>query len=197
VRNIYNSSAVDVLSGIYSKLECDLYLIGDVLAADFILAKAERTALFGGGRAFAPANGTNTFDAVGAGRITKSSAKYFIFFASQWSTRGAAVRALSARNSNISHTSRAVWGADATANSMEALVALGVPESAPFLATVTAVYLASTSSISIGFVAISTIVTELLIFRAVLPADRANSRVSSFARFEAKCSILLFTRGTS
>lgn len=80
---------------------------------------------------------------------------------------------------------------------MEALVALGVPEGAPLLAAVSAVYLASTSAVGIGFVAVSTIVTELLLFRAVLPADWADSGVSSFARFEAKGTILLFTRSAS
>lgn len=60
MRNINDGSGADVLSGICSKLEGNLYLVGNVLAADLILAQAERTALFGGIRAFAPANGTNT-----------------------------------------------------------------------------------------------------------------------------------------
>jgi hypothetical protein len=197
VRNINYCSSVDVLSGIYSKLEGNLYLVGNVLAAYLILAQAERTAFLGGWRAFAPANRTNTFGLVSAGRITKSSAKYFFFFASQRSSGGTAVRALSARNANIRHASGAVWRADATANSMEALVAPRVPKGAPLLAAVAAVYLASTSAIGIGFVAISTIVTELLLMRAVLPADWADSRVSSFARVEAKGTILLFTRSAS
>lgn len=80
---------------------------------------------------------------------------------------------------------------------MEALVAPRVPKGAPLLAAVAAVYLASTSAIGIWFVAISTIVTELLLMRAVLPADWADSRVSSFARVEAKGTILLFTRSAS
>ena len=76
-------------------------------AADFNVAKAERTALFGGGIAFAPVNGPK-YSTPLAGRITKSSANEFIFFESHESTRSAAVRALSTRNSNIIHASRAV-----------------------------------------------------------------------------------------
>ena len=80
---------------------------------------------------------------------------------------------------------------------MEALVALGYHK-IPIYATVHILVLRYHLFISIEFVAESTIVvTELLIYRAILPTDRANFRVSGFAMFKEKCSILLFTRGTS
>ena len=79
---------------------------------------------------------------------------------------------------------------------MEALVALGVVEVTPLLATWAAlVNLTSTSAIGIRLVAVGSIVTEFRIVWAVLPANGTDSREAFLAVIEAKSSILLLTGG--
>ena len=114
-----------------------------------------------------------------------------ILVTGQGSARCTAVRVFGARDANISHALGAVWGADAAANIMEAVVALGVPEGAPLLTSSTLVNLASTATIGVRLVAVCTIVTELSVVRAVLPADWANTTVAALAVRVAKSTILL------
>ena len=64
---------------------------------------------------------------------------------------------------------------------MEIIVAFGIPEGTPFLASSAFVHLASTSAISIRLVAVVAIITEALISWAVLPADGSKSRVAILA----------------
>jgi hypothetical protein len=101
------------------------------------------------------------------------------------------VGALSAGNADIGHTSRAVRGADAAADIMEVIVALGVPKDAKLLAAFALMYLSSASTVGIGLVAVSTIVTEFAVMGAVLPADRADSLEAILAVVETKGAILL------
>ena len=74
---------------------------------------------------------------------------------------------------------------------MEVIVALGEPVVAFLLAIGTLMHLTCSSAVSIGLVAVSTIITESSIMRAVLPADRTHTRVSFLAEWVAECSILL------
>ena len=60
-------------------------------------------------------------------------------------------------------------------------MAFGIPKRSPFLTSSAFMDLASTSAISIRLVAIIAIITEALISRAVLPADRTETRVAIFA----------------
>ena len=79
-------------------------------------------------------------------------------------------------DADISHAGRAVRGADAAANIMEVLVALGIVEVTPFFTAWSALMdLACTSAIGIRFVAVGSIVTETRVVRAVLPADWTNA----------------------
>lgn len=78
---------------------------------------------------------------------------------------------------------------------MEVFVALGVPKGAPFFTTLALVNLAGATTVGIWFVAVCAIVTESLVVWAVLPADRANTRVALLAVGVAKGSILLFIFG--
>ena len=95
-------------------------------------------------------------------------------------------------DTNISHAIRTVRRANATSDVMEARVALDVPEVSPFLTVwSTVVNLACTSSVGIGLVAVSTIVTECLILGAVLPADWAHTRVAFITVVVAESTILL------
>jgi hypothetical protein len=64
---------------------------------------------------------------------------------------------------------------------MEIIMAFGIPQGTPFLASSALMHLASTSAISIRLVAVGTIVAELFIVGAVLPADRTNARVAILA----------------
>ena len=76
---------------------------------------------------------------------------------------------------------------------MEAFVALGVPEVTPLLATRAALMdLTSTSTISIGLIAVCTVVTEFAIMGAVLPADWADTIKATLAVIKAKSTILFF-----
>lgn len=173
--HIDNGSSCGVFRGIDNKLEGNFHLVGNVLTADLVLTQAKRAALLGGGRALAPANGANTVGFVLAGRVAKSSALYLVRVALQRGARGTTVGALSAGNTDISHARWAVRGADTAADIMEVIVALGVPKGAPLLAAFALVHLSSASTIGIGLVAVSTIVTEFAVSGAVLPADGANS----------------------
>ena len=111
-----------------------------------------------------------------ARRIAKSSTLDLVFMADQRRACATRVSALGARDANINHAGWAVRGADAAANIMEALVALGVPEVAPLFAAWSAlVHFSGTSSVGIRLVAVCTIVTEARVVWAVLPADRANA----------------------
>ena len=123
--------------------------------------------------------------------VAKSSTLYLILVTGQGSASCTAVRIFGARDANISHALGAVWGADAAANIMEAVVALGVPKGAPFLAATALVNLASTATIGVRLVAVGTIVTELRVVRAVLPADWANSTEATLAVGVAEGTILL------
>ena len=78
---------------------------------------------------------------------------------------------------------------------MEAVVALGVPKGAPLLAAAALVNLASTATIGVRLVAVGTIVTELRVVRAVLPADWTDAGEAILALVEAESSILLHARG--
>ena len=150
-----------VLGGILDELVGDLGLVGDVLAADLISAQTEWATLSGASGALTPANWADAVSAMLARRIAESSTLNLVIVADERDSSTTAVGALSARDANISHASWAVWGADAAANIMEAIVALGVPEVAPFLAGWSAlVNLSSTSAIGIRLVAVCTIVTE-------------------------------------
>ena len=75
---------------------------------------------------------------------------------------------------------------------MEIIVAFGIPEGTPFLASSAFMHLASTSAISIRLVAIIAIITEALISWAVLPADGAEARVSILTVRVAQGTNLLF-----
>ena len=130
-----------------------------------------------------------------AGRVAKSSAHYLVLMALQRGARGTTVGALSAGNADIGHASGAVRGADTAANIMEIIVTLGVPKGAPLLAAFALMHLSSASTIGIGLVAVSTIVTEFTVFGAVLPADGADSLEASLAVVEAKGAILLLIIG--
>ena len=72
-------------------------------------------------------------------------------------------------------------------------MALGVPEVTPLLATRAALMdLTSTSTISIGLIAVCTVVTEFAIMGAVLPADWADTIKATLAVIKAKSTILFF-----
>lgn len=70
-----------------------------------------------------------------------------------------------------------------------------VPKGTPLFTAMQFVDLTSTSAIGIGLVAVSSIVTELLIAGTVLPADGADTREASFAEGVAKSTVLLLVFG--
>lgn len=80
-----------MLGSIDHELECDFNFVGDVLAADLVLAEAESTALARLGRALAPADGTNAVGVVLAGWVAKCAALFLILVADQRSASRAAV----------------------------------------------------------------------------------------------------------
>ena len=75
---------------------------------------------------------------------------------------------------------------------MEIIVAFGIPEGTPFLASSAFMNLASTSAISVRLVAIVAIITEALISWAVLPADGAEAGVAILTVRVAQGTNLLF-----
>lgn len=161
-----------VLGCILDQLVSDLGFVSDVLAADLVSAQAKRTACLSASGTFTPADWTDSSCSVIAGWIAESAALYLILVADQRSASTTAVGALGARDADISHAGRAVRGADAAANIMEVLVALGIVEVTPFFTAWSALMdLACTSAIGIRFVAVGSIVTETRVVRAVLPAD--------------------------
>lgn len=184
-----------VLRSINDKLESDFDFVGNVLAADLILTETKGTALSCGGRAASPADGANTIGFMFALRVAKSSTLYLILVANERSASCAAVGVLGARDSNICHTLRAVWGADAAADIMEVIVAFRVPKSAPFLASIALVHLSSTSAIGIRLVAVGSIIAEARVVGAVLPADGTDSRESGLAEGVAESAILILVLG--
>ncbi len=134
VGHVDDGAGGGVLSSINDKLESDFDFVGDVLAADLILTETKGSALSCRGRARSPADGANSISFMVTLRVAKSSTLYLILVANERSASCAAVGVLGARNSNIGHTLRAIWGADAAADIMEVIQAFGVPKSAPFLA---------------------------------------------------------------
>ena len=190
---VNHCTSICVLSRILDQLVSNLGLVRDEVAADLVGTQAQRTALSGANWALTPANWADASCAVLARRIAKSSALYLIFVADQRGASSTGVGDLSARDANISHASRAVGRAHAASDIMEAFVALGVPEVAVFFTAWSAlVDFASTSAVSVGLVAVSSIVAETRVVGAVLQADGANTRVAFFAVIEAEGSILLF-----
>lgn len=150
-----------VLSCIFHQLVGDLGLVCDVLAADLVSSQAERTALSRANGALPPADRTDSCCAVLARRIAESSALHLVLVADQRSACTAAVSALSARDANICHASRAVWRADTAADIMEAIVALGVPEVAPLFTVWSALmHFTGASSVGIWLVTVGTVVAE-------------------------------------
>lgn len=184
-----------MLSSVDNKLEGNLDFVGDILAADLIWAEAESTALFGASRAFSPADRTDTVGVVVARLVAQSSTQFLVFVAGQWGARTAAVRALRARNADVSHTGRAIGRANTAADIVEVLVALGVPKGAPLFTSSALVHLASSSAVSIRLIAVGTVVAEARVDWAVLPADGSNTLVASLAVGVAKGSVLLLVSG--
>jgi len=78
---------------------------------------------------------------------------------------------------------------------MEGLVTFDVPEVTPLFAADTLMDLAGTTTIGVRLVAVSTIVTEVLIMRAALPANGTNSAVTCLTEGEAKRAVLLLVLG--
>ena len=189
--HVDHSAGSCVLCSVNNKLECNFDFVSNVLAADLVLAEAESAALLGGGRALTPADGANTVSAVLARRVAQGAALDLILVAGKGSASSAAVRVLGARDANIGHALGAVRRADAAANVVEALVALGVPERAPLLAVAALVHLAGTATISIRLVAVGTVIAEATVVRAVLPADGADSGEAILTVGVAKGAILL------
>lgn len=74
-------------------------------------------------------------------------------------------------------------------------MASGVPERSPLLAAVALVDLACATAISIRLVAVSAVVAEALVVRAVLPADGTDARVAALAVGVAQGAILLLVLG--
>ena len=97
-----------VLGGVDDQLESDLDLVGNVLAADFVVAQAKGTALLCAGRALAPADGTNTVSAVLTGRVAEGAALLLVLVAGQGRTLRAAVGGLGAGDADIGHASGAI-----------------------------------------------------------------------------------------
>ena len=79
---------------------------------------------------------------------------------------------------------------------MELIVTFRVPKGAPFLTSVAFVNLTSSSTICVRLVAVGTVVTELAIMGAVLPADGTNTGVVLLTVGVAKSAILLLIIST-
>ena len=181
-----------MLSGIHDELERNLYFVGDVLAANLVLAEAKGAALFGASRAFTPANGAYTVGIVLTWLVAESTALFLILVAGQRGSGSAGVRVLGTGDANIGHAGGAVRRADAAADIMEVLVTRGVPEGAPLFAASALVHLTSTSTVSIGLVAVSAIIAEAGVRGAALPANGTDAIVARLTVGVAKSSVLLF-----
>ena len=127
-----------------------------------------------------------------ARRITQSSTLFLLLVAFERFANLTAIGMLRAGDTNVRHAFRTVGGADAASDIMEARVALDVPEVSPLLTVgATVVNLTGSSSVGIGLVAVSTVVTELFIMGAVLPADGAHTRITTVTVVVAEGTILL------
>lgn len=193
--NVNYSARRRVLCSIIDKLISNLDFVGDVLAANLVLAKAKCATFFRRWRALAPADGADGVGVVVTRRVAEGSALHSALAASERSARCTAVRVLSAADADVGHALRAVWGADAAANIMEVFVALGEPHVTPLFAALALVHLASATAISVRLVAVGAIVSEALVMRAVLPADGANTCVALLAVGVAESAILLLILG--
>lgn len=175
-----------------NKLVSNFDLVGDVFAADLVGAETQGAALLGTGGALAPADGTVALGVEVARRVAESATLLLVLVADQGRASTTVVRALGARDTNVGHALGAVRGADAAADGVEFLVALGEPEVAPHLAAGALMHLTGTSAVSIRFVAVGTVVTEAsLVGGAVLPADGANASEAILASVVAKSTVLL------
>ena len=171
----------------------NLDLVGDIFAADLIHAKAKSAAFASRRRAFAPTERSDTLSSVFARWIAQSSTLFLVLVALKGLSDLAAISMLRTRDTNVGHTLRAIRRADAASDIVEAWVALDIPEVSPFLTVwSTVVNLTGSSSVGIGLVTVSTIVTECFILGAVLPAYRTHTRVSFITGVIAEGSILLF-----
>ena len=74
---------------------------------------------------------------------------------------------------------------------MEAIVALRVPERAPFFATTHLMHLTGSSAICVWLIAVGAVIAETSVVWAVLPADGSDTRVSTLAIWVAEGAILL------
>jgi len=74
---------------------------------------------------------------------------------------------------------------------MEVIVALGVPESTELFATLHWMDLTGSTTIRVRLVAVSSIIAEASIMRAILPAYGANTTVAILAVRVAQGTILL------
>ena len=193
--NVNYSAGRRVLCSIIDKLISNLDFVGDVLAANLVLAKAKCATFFRGWRALAPADGADGVGVVVTRRVAEGAALHSALAASERRARCTAVGVLGAADADVRHALRAVRGADAAANIMEVFVALGEPHVAPLFAALALVHLASATAISVRLVAVGAIVTEALVMRAVLPADGADTRVALLAEGVAESAILLLVLG--
>ena len=124
--------------------------------------------------------------------IAQSSTLFLVLVALKGLSDLAAISMLRTRDTNVGHTLRAIRRADAASDIVEAWVALDIPEVSPFLTVwSTVVNLTGSSSVGIGLVTVSTIVTECFILGAVLPADGAHTRVAFITEVVAEGTILL------
>lgn len=187
MRKIDISAGRDVLGFVDGELECHFNLVSDVLTADLILAKAERTALSRACRARSPTDRTHT-GSIRAFGVAKCPALLLILVAHQRLLAcRSRVLALGAACADISHVSGAIRRADATSDIMVALVALRVPKSAPLLSTYVLVHLASASTVGLRLVAVVSVIVEAI--WALLHADRLVAVVALLANGEADRSM--------
>ena len=81
--HVNDSASSDMFSSIHYELECNFDLVGNVFTANFIFTEAEGTAFVSAGRAFTPAEWTNSISSVLALGIAESSALNLILMALQ------------------------------------------------------------------------------------------------------------------
>ena len=96
VGHVDHSAGSGVLSCVDDELEGDLYLVGNVLAADLVLTEAESSAFTSRGRALAPADWADSSGAVVAWWVAEGSALFLVLVADQRSASCAAVGVLGA-----------------------------------------------------------------------------------------------------
>ena len=164
-----------MLCSIGDELEGNLDFVSDVLAANLVLAKAERATFLRGGRALAPADGAFARRVVLTWRVAQGSALLHTSRTDERCTICTTVRVLSTADANVCHALRAIRSADAATDIMEVFVALGVPELAPLFTMAALVNLASATPVGVRLVAIGTVIAESCVVGAVLPADGTNT----------------------